>query len=261
MKIVTRMLTVASIILWLVILFFSVTAVYSVMNVGINIGEAQMLPSSTGINLSLPFSIDNGGYYEIADLNLTTRVTGHDGVVLDLTETFVDSIPQGTSVNASHTIKVDLEDILTLDYLPLMLNDTDFNVEIFAGLNFAGAIPVQLQTNVTLPWGAPFAGFSVGEVSVSLHNSTHIEVAVPVTFENHAIIDIAGTLKIEVYNDSEERIASGRVALDVVRGQGFADDICIYSRYQDLVKVTGSGKLRLLFETPMFTVEWEEPYG
>lgn len=261
MKIVTRMLTIASIILWLVILFFSVTAVYSVMNLGIDIGEAQMLPSSTGINFALPFSINNEGYYEIADLNLTTRVTDQDGAVLDLTETFVDSIPQGTAINASHTIEVNLDDILALDYLPLMLNDTDFNVEIFAGLNFAGAVPVQLQTNVTIPWGAPFADFSVGSVSVSLHNTTHIEVSVPVSFENHAIIDITGTLKLEVYNDSEERIASGRVNLDVAPNQSYVDNIRIYSRYQDLLKVTTSGKLRLLFETPAFTVEWEEHYG
>ena len=59
MKIAIRMLTIATIILWIVILFFSVTAVYSVMNVGINIGEVQMLPSSKGIIFSLPFSIDN----------------------------------------------------------------------------------------------------------------------------------------------------------------------------------------------------------
>ena len=82
MKIATRMLTVASIILWVVILFFSVTAVYSVMNVGVNIGgEAQVLPTSNGIKFSLPFSIDNNGYYEIADLNVTTRVTDPDGAV------------------------------------------------------------------------------------------------------------------------------------------------------------------------------------
>jgi hypothetical protein len=261
MKIATSMLTVATILLWVVILFFSVTAVYSVMNVGVNIGEAQMLPTINGIKFSLPFSINNNGYYEIADLNLTTRVTDPDGKFLDLTETLVDSIPQGETVNASHTIEVDLDDILSMDHLTLMLNDSNFTIEIFAGLNFARAVPVQLSTNVSLPWGAPFADFSVGDLSISQHNSSHVEAAIPVSFENHAIVDITGTLKMEAYSNSDQRIASGVTAISVVSNQNFGDSILLYARAQDESKLADGGKLHILFETYLFTVDWWEPYG
>ena len=261
MKIATSMLTVATIILWVVILFFSVTAVYSVINVGVNIGEAQMLPTSNGIKFSLPFSINNNGYYEIADLNLTTRVIDPDGQVLDLTETLVDSIPQGETVNASHTIEIDLDDILSMDHLTLMLNDSNFTVEIFAGLNFARAIPVQLSTNVSLPWGAPFADFSVGDLSVSHHNSSHVEAVIPVSFENHAIIDITGTLKMEAYSNSDQCIASGVTDISVVSNQNFGDSILLYARAQDESKLADGGKLHILFETYLFTIDWWEHYG
>jgi hypothetical protein len=261
MKIAIRMLSIATIILWIVILFFSVTAVYSVMNVGINLGEVQMLPSSKGIIFSLPFSITNNGYYELTDLNLTTRVTDPDGTVLDLTETFVSSIPQGTNVNASHTIPIDLDVIMSMDHLLLLLNDSSFNVEIFAGLNFARVIPVQLSTNVTMPWGAPFAYFSVGTISVSPYNSTHSEASIPVSFENHAIIDITGTLKLEFYNNLDEQIVSGMTAISVPSQQSYSDRILVYTRQQDISKLTGSGNVHVIFETPMFTVEWWEPYG
>ncbi|PVX27203.1 MAG: hypothetical protein CW716_03545 [Candidatus Bathyarchaeum sp.] len=261
MKIATSMLTVASVILWLVILVFSVTAVYSVLNVGVNIGEAQMLPTSSGIKFSLPFSINNDGYYEIADLNLTTRVTDPDGAVLDLTETFVESVPQGETVNASHTIEVALDEILSMDHLTLMLNDSNFTVEIFAGLSFARAVPVELSTNVSLPWGAPFADFQIGELSVSQHNSSHIEAAIPVSFENHAIIDITGTLKMEVYSSSDEHITSGVTNINVASQQNFGDSILLYARPQDASKLTGSGRVHILFETHLFTVDWWEHYG
>jgi len=233
MKIATSMLTVATIILWVVILFFSVTAVYSVINVGVNIGEAQMLPTSNGIKFSLPFSINNNGYYEIADLNLTTRVIDPDGQVLDLTETLVESIPQGETVNASHTIAIDLDDILSMNHLTLMLNDSNFTVEIFTGLSFARAIPVQLSTNVSLPWGAPFADFAVGDLSVSQRNSSYIEAAVPVSFENNAPINISGTLKLEIYDSSDENIASGVTGINVAANQNFRDNILIYATPQD----------------------------
>lgn len=261
MKTAIRMLTIATIILWIVILFFSVTAVYSVMNLGINIGEVQMLPSSNGITFSLPFSITNNGYYELADLNLTTRVTDPNGTVLDVTKTFVPSIPQGTNVNATHTIPIDLDSILSMDYVPLLLNDSSFNVEIFAGLNFARAVPVQLSTNATIPWGAPFAHFSMGTISVSPHNSTHVEATIPVSFENHAIIDITGTLKLEVYNDSNEHIASGMASINAPSQQSYADSLLVYARQQDISKLTSSGNMHIIFETPVFTVEWWEPYG
>ncbi|HDQ05411.1 MAG TPA: hypothetical protein ENN36_01650 [Candidatus Bathyarchaeota archaeon] len=261
MKITIRMLSIAAIILWIVILFFSVTAVYSVMNLGIDAGEVQMLPSGNGIAFSLPFAITNNGYYELADLNLTTCVTDPDGKVLDLTETFVPSIPRGSNVDATHTISVDLDSILSMNYVSLLLNDSSFNVEILAGLNFARAIPVQLSTNTTIPWGAPFAHFSIGAISVSLHNSTHVKATMPVSFENHAVIDITGTLKVEVYNDSNERVASGTASIDAPSQQRYVDSILVYARQQDASKLTSSGKMHLIFETPVFVVEWWEQYG
>ncbi len=261
MKIAVRMLSIATIILWLVILFFSVTAVFSVMNLGVNIGEVQMLPFSKGITFSLPFSITNNGYYEIADLNLTTRVTDPNGTVLDLTETFVPSIPPGTNVNVTHTIPIDIESFLSMDHVPLMLNDSYFNVEIFAGLNFARAVPVQISTNTTIPWGAPLAQFSIGNISVSPHNSTHSEASIPVSFENHAILDIAGTLKLEVYNDSQELITSGLTTISVPSHHSYADNISVYVKQQDVLKLTSNGNLHMTFETPMFTLDWWEHYG
>jgi len=261
MKIAIRMLSIATIILWIVIIFFSVTAVYSVMNLGINLGEVQMLPSSKGITFSLPFSITNNGYYELADLNLTTRVTDSTGTVLDLTETFVPSIPRGTNVNATHTFPIDLDAILSMDQVPLLLNDSSFNVEIFAGLDFARAVAVQISTNATIPWGAPFAHFSVGRISVFPHNSTHGEASIAVSFENHAILDITGTLKLEFYTNSDEQIASGMTTISVAPQQSYSDRILVYTRQQDISKLTGSGNMHMIFETPVFTVEWWEPYG
>jgi hypothetical protein len=261
MKIAIRMLSIAAIVLWIVVLFFSVTAVYSVMNLGIDVGEVQMLPSSNGIAFSLPFGIINNGYYELADLNLTTRVADQNGTVFDVTETLVSSIPRGSNVNATHTISVDLDDILSMDHVSLLLNDSFFNVEIFAGLNFARAVPVQLSTNATIPWGAPFGHFSIGTISVSPHNGTHVEARIPVSFENHAVIELTGTLTVEVYSDSNERITSGTASINIPSQQSYADRLLGYAKQQDASKLTGNVKMHVIFETPAFKVEWWEQDG
>ena len=261
MKIAIRMLKIATIILWVIILFFSATAVYSVTKLGVSTGDAQILPSSTGIRFSLPFGIANGGYYEIADLNLTTRVSDQQGTLLDLTETFVDSIPPGTTVNTSHVISVDLDDIMSVNQTSLLLEDSEFNVEIFAGLNFAHAVPVLLSMNTTIPWGAPFANFVVDEPSVSVYNSTHVQAIIPISFENHAILDVFGTLSVELYNTFGERVGSGTTGINALSGYGVYGDIPLFVHQQNVSTLTGSGTLHIVFETPMFTVEWDEHYG
>jgi hypothetical protein len=231
------------------------------MKLDVEYGEVQILPSSNGIDFSLPFSITNNGYYELADLNLMTRVTDPNKTVVDITETFVSSIQKGSKVTETHTISIDLDSIMSMDHVFLLLNDSFFNVEVFADLNFARTVPVQLSTNVTIPWGAPFANFSTGAISVSPHNSTHVETTIPISFENHAIIDVTGILEVKVYNDSNELIASGSASINVLSQQTYGADLILFARQQDAYELSSSGKMRLIFETPAFAVEWWEQYG
>lgn len=261
MKIPTKMLSIATFIIWIIIVSFSITIVLSAMNLDINIGEIQMSPSSKGIKFQAPFSIDNKGYYDIADLNLTTRVTDLNGTILDLTETTIPSIPQGSTINESHTISIDLDTILSMDLIPLLVNDSSFNIEIFVGLNFARVIPTQLSTNITIPWGAPLAKFSVGNISFSSYNQTHDESSIPISFENHAILDIQGRLHLDVYNENNEFIMSGESIINVPSQQSYNDKIKAYPSIQNSLKFTGNGRIRIIFETPMFVVEMWKPYG
>jgi len=261
MKIAIKILRIATIILLIIIIFFIVTATYSVAQLGLTIGAVQMLPSSEGINFSLPFSITNNGYYELADLNLTTRVTDLNGTILDQSETLIPSIPKGTTKNATHTIPIDLDTIMSLDHVPLLLNDSSFELEIFAALNFARAIPIQVSMNATIPWGAPLSNFSLGRLSISPFNSTHGEATIPVSFENHAILDLTGTLKLEFYSDFQELIASGETAVNVPSKQSYDGEITAYPRQEDISKLTSRVNVHVILETPMFVVEWEESYG
>ncbi len=261
MKLAIGILSIATMIFWIMIIIFSVTAVYSVTKLVVSFGEVEMLPSSQGITFSVPFSINNDGYYELADLNLTTCVTDPDGTILDQSETFIPSIPPGTNVNETHKVLINLDTLMSIDYIPLLLNDSSFEVEFFGSLNFARVVPVQLSTNTTISWGAPFAHFSVGRISVSSHNRTHGEVSIPVSFENHAILDLKGTLKLEFYSDPQEQIAFGQTDINVPSQQSYNDIINAYPREQDISRISSSGDVHVIFETPAFVVDWWEPYG
>jgi len=261
MKIALKVLRLVTILLLIIIVFFVITAVYSVTQLGLNVGEVQMLPSGEGINFSLPFSISNNGFYELADLNVTTRVKSLDEILLDRSETLIPSIPKGTTVNSTHKITLDLETIMSIDYVPLLLNDSVFEVELFAALNFARAIPIQVSTKTTIPWGAPLSQFSVGRPSISTFNSTHGEATIPVSFANHAVLDLTGKLKLDFLSFSREVIAFGGTTINVPSGASYIGEIHVYPTQQDVSKLTGEIDVRVIFETPMFVVEWEESYG
>lgn len=261
MKQAIRALTIATLILWILLIAFAITAIYSVLNLGIDFGEIQFLPSSKGVVLSLPFSINNTGYYDISELNVTTRVTDDNGTLLALSETLVQLIASGSSIERAHNISIDLSDIMAMDYTELLFNDSSFELDAFVALNFAYAIPVQISMNTSITWGAPLSNLSIGEISVLPYNSTHSEVVIPLSFENHSFFDIVGTMRLEVYNDLDELVTSGQTSLDAPSNYGYVGQVEMYLGIGDLSKLTGSGNLRLVFESPMFTVEQWIPYG
>jgi hypothetical protein len=260
MNIVIKVLSVTTLVLWVIVLFFSAIAALSVANIHVSVGDPEMLPSSRGINFSLPFTIDNGGYYELAELNLTTRVTDPTGLLIDRTQTFIESIPTGENITESHIIAVDLDEIMALDHTTLLLEDSEFNVEIFAGLNYARAIPVQLEMSTTIPWGAPFANFNVGEASVSVYNGTHNRVQLPISFENHAVLEINGKLRLEFYNSNNQKIVVAETAINVESEHSYSSNLVLYPRTEDIPQLTSGGDVHVIFETTMFTVDWWESY-
>ena len=261
MNISIRMLKIVSIILWMIIVFFSITLVLSVMNLGIILGEVKVSPLENGIEVLLPFSKNNNGYYEITNLNITSSTTEPSGKILDISETIINSISQGTNISESHRIVIDFDSILALDSESFLVDDSEFNIEIFAGLNFAKALPVQLSTNTSIPWGAPFSNLTIGEFNFLPQNLTHVRVEIPLSFENHAIVDLSGTLEIELFNDLDELLTIGEAIFNVPSYSNFSDTCLMILHRSDIPEIINNGSLHMIFETPMFTLEWDEQYG
>lgn len=261
MKPILRALGVATTILWISIIVFSVTALQSVLNLDMGFGETQIFPSNNGVMFSLPFFINNNGYYDISELNVTTRLADDSGTLVSLAKTFVPFIPKGDSVETAHNISVNLRNVMSTDYVPLFLSDSFFGLDTSIALRFANAISLHISTNSTIPWGAPFSDFSVGGILSHPYNDTHDELVVPLNFENHAYFDIAGTMQLEIYNDVDEIVGSGENDLDVTSRHTYEEQVYAYSSLDDTSELTESGNVHIIFESPMFTVNWWAPYG
>ena len=259
MRYVVRALGWATKIIWILMIFFAATSVYSALNVKMGFGQPQVFSSSGYMIISVPLFVNNTGLYDLSELNMTVIVTDCNKSLVSPSTTFVPSIPRGSSIETAHNVSMSLDDITSkqLDYL---FNDSVFNLDLSLELNFACAIPFQVSMNKTVPWGAPLFNFSIGQISYNFLNFTHQEAIIPISFENHSpYFGLDGFMRVEIYNDDGELLGFSVSDLSVPSHSGYDGQVEILV---DVSKVTGSGEVHFYFETSAFSIgPLVMPYG
>jgi len=246
MKQAIRALSLATKILWILIIFFSITAVYSAANLRISFGEPKTSFSNGIISLSTPLFINNTGFYEITSTNITTHIKDRDNKTISASTTIMPTIPPNHNIQKTHNITLNLKN-LTKEFPYLAFNDSVFNIHTFVALRFANVIPIQMSTNATMLWGAPLYNFSIGEISL---NHAKKRLIVPLSFENHAFFSVNGTMRLEVYNCENEQISTAEVLIEVTPGSRFENSV---EMNVDPSKLTHEGQIHVFFETSMLS--------
>jgi len=259
MRYAVRALGWATKILWILIIAFSATTVYSAMNVRMGFGEPQARLSSGSVVLSIPLFVNNSGLYDLTELNMTVDVMDYNGSLLSASSTFVALIPRNSSVDTAHNVSIDLDDA-TSQVQIYLFNDTDFILDMSLKVKFASAVPFQVSKNTTVPWGAPLYNFSIGQVSYNHLNLTHQEVIIPTSFENHSpYFGVDGSVRVEIYNDKDALLGFTETGLNVPSRSSYDGQV---EMIVDASKITGSGEVRFYFETSAFSIgPVVMPYG
>ena len=259
MRYAVRALGWATKILWILIIAFSATTVYSAMNVRMGFGEPQARLSSGSVVLSIPLFVNNSGLYDLSELNMTVDVMDSNESLLSASSTFVAMIPRNSSIQTAHNISINIDDT-TSQGQTYLFNDTVFNIDLSLRVKFARAVPFQVSMNTTVPWGAPLYNFSIGQISYSQINSTHQEVIVPINFENHSpYFGVDGFMQVEIYNDNNELLGFNTLDLDVPSHSNYDSQVEIVV---DVSEITRSGEVHFYFETSAFSFgPMVMPYG
>lgn len=187
------------------------------MQIKMNFEEEPEVTASNGeMTMSIPFSITNGGLYDISELNITTRIEAENETVISSSTTLVPLIPRDSTVNETHDIALSLDDILAKNLTYMLLNDTDLNVDMFIGLTYAYAIPLKISSNITLPWRAPLYTLTVSEITIVSPN----QVNVSLSFKNRALFSLDGTIRLDIV-DSNNQTHSGTTDILVLPGESY----------------------------------------
>jgi hypothetical protein len=146
-------------------------------------------------------------------------------------------------------MSISLEQAATTDLSHLLFMDSDFDVSVHLKLVYARIFPFEISFNTSMPWGAPFANLTLGEIGVASVNITHFRVSIPVSFENHSFLEMNGVIGLEIVDNMDNVIGTSSTSFDAPPG----------SPSHTTIEIVMSGNpanirdARLSFQTPYFS--------
>jgi hypothetical protein len=243
------MISIATTFFWIFLIIFSVSAFYSVKDLQFDFGEHQMsLTSDNELLFSLPITIANHGYYDIGFFKIMTEMSDDEGFIIMQGSTLVPVIVKGEKLTVTHNMTIDVNDMLESSQ-SYLFDDSELKIYAMVGMRLAELIPVQASTNFSMPWGAPLYNFTLGEVRYASYNLTHLRATVPVSFENHAFFDLAGTIQIRMYNSTDSLLGEGQTNIEAGQHSPYNGFVELYV---SAVKISESGHFEVYFQTPLF---------
>jgi len=247
-----RALGWATKVFWIILIVLVITIAYSASLINIALGEPQTTATEQTVTISFPITIRNNGFYDIVDLNVTTFVADENSQTLARGTTITTLIRKGTEETQTHSITINITQILAQD-VNLLFNDTTLMMFQQVSLNYANVVPFLVRANQSMPWGAPLSNFAVGQVTFRPYNITHSYADVQFSFENHnQYVPVTGTVRVRIYNNSGTRIGSGTTSIDAPPNTPFNGQLSILVRNPSAPTPTPSGEVHFYFDTSLF---------
>jgi hypothetical protein len=228
MRVPIRIIGIATTVIWIFIIIFSVSAMYSMMGIRVNLGQLQITtPEKDQLLLSFPVTIVNTGFYNLAPFNISTVIFDASGSRVAQGFTFIPIVLEKQTANATHEIKLNVKDLLQ-SHQNLLFNDTELITNVTVSMTAAGAIPIVASSNISMPWGAPLYNLVVGAPDFSYYNATHLHIVVPLSFENHASFNLTGAVQLRIYNNANAFLTQTSISLDVLQHSPYQGSIELY---------------------------------
>ena len=248
MNVPLRALSWAIRFFWLITLAFAVTCVYSATLINVDFGEPTQTFDEAGFRVTFPITLDNRGYYSIANLNLTTAIVDNENGSVSAATSHVPGIPPQSETTILHNVSLDISNILTrADYL---FNDSDLTLHTSISLSYANLIPFGLEANMPIPWGAPLSNFAVGTPEYSVYDAVSLRANLPISFENHSpYLSVTGTVYVEIFNSRNQLLGEDAVFIDVPSNTAYNGE---FETLVNAAAITHGGEVHVYFETEMF---------
>ena len=240
-------------LLWIAVLILPVTVAFSLLKIlearnNVGIGEPSFNLSDGNFSISIPFYINNTGFYDLSEVYAYIKIYDGDKFIAESSTNRLD-IPAGEMVASNLSILISLEDIFSEDR-ELLTSDKELNVSASLHFRVAYALAFTVTNSSKVQWGAPFSNLTIQHTG---YNETHQVFSV--SFFNNASFPISGPLRLEILNQSNITVGSMEQQINVP-SKGLYQ-----GRFEILVSgLTNSGTVRLYFADILIREErWGSP--
>lgn len=253
MKVPIRMISVATSFFWVILIIFSVSAIYSIENIRLDLGKPQTtITPDNELLLSFPIGIVNNGYYNLDDFNISTEIQDMQNSTMAQNFTFIPVIETGKTLNTTHQISINLTNILQTRQ-NLIVNDTELQVDATVNMKAAELISLQVSSNLTMPWGAPLYNLTFATpkftVQVDPNSTKYCRVDILTTFENHASFDLNGTVQLNMYDNRSILTGTAKIVLIAPQQSSYQADL----RFDvPMADASTNGRFEVFFATSLF---------
>jgi hypothetical protein len=258
MRIPIRMIGIATTVIWIFLIFFSISAIYSMKDIRVNLGQLRVSSTENHqVLLSFPVTIVNTGFYDLSDFNISTVIFGSNSSRVTEGYVYVPKVLHERTVNVTHDMKLNVTELLQSNK-ELAFNDTQLTANMTVSMKAANSIPIRASSNITVPWGAPLANLAINKPEFSTDNGIHPYVVVPVSFENHASFNLTGKIQLQVYSTAGNLVTQTETYIDVSQYSTYK------GRLEFLIPLSAVSRahFEVFFYTSYFTYgPLEVPYG
>lgn len=192
---------------------------------GFSFGSPSMeVYNETHVKVSVPINFENHSPY--IDLVGEPLITLLDEEGVEVGRGFLSiNAPRGEAFEGEAVLYLDISDMVE----ELLFEDTELSYTVNVEWTWAGA-PLAFSHPVSLEWGAPLYGLTVGSPSASIYNSSCLLIQVPLGFENHSpYIDLETTASLTLLNASTlQPVGMGVLPITVSSGGAFEGLATLY---------------------------------
>jgi hypothetical protein len=233
---------------WIIALAFAVTGVYSAMQLRMNFGEPFVTYAEETFTVTLPVIFNNRGYYDIADLNITTIIADSEKTQISRASSYLAKIPPQNGATIFHNVSFHSSEMIAHE--SFLFNDSSLLLYGLIHLDYANLIPFGVEANETIPWGAPLYNFTAGIPEYARYNVTHMRMSVPISFQNHSpYFSVTGTIRVEILNSLGQLLGTGTTSVDVASNAVYDDSV---EALVSTLAATSTGQIRIFVDTEMF---------
>jgi uncharacterized membrane protein len=238
-------------VLWIAVLILPVTVAFSLLKIfeiknNVGIGEPSFNLSDESFSISIPFYMNNTGFYDLSELYAYIKVYDGSKVIAESSTNRLD-VPAGETIASNLSILISLEDIFSEDR-ELLTSDKELNVSTSLHFRVAYALAFTVTTSSIVQWGAPFSNLTIRHID---RNETHQVFSV--SFFNNASFPLSGPLRLELLNLSNITVGSMEQQINVP-SKGLYRGLFEIS----VPELTDGGTIRLYFADMLFREErWE----